>query len=123
MSDAGYAIIENQTITNIVVWDGDTNEWSPPDGSIAVLLDTPSIGIGDSYIDGKFVKVDAYTITERWERLRSVRNELLQQSDWTQLPDVSAEIKTLYQTYRQELRDLPANTTDPFNVSWPKIPK
>lgn len=119
---AKYAIIENQTITNTVVWDGDTNKWSPPDGSIAVLLDTPSIGIGDSYIGGEFVKVDVYTITERWENLRFIRDGLLQQSDWTQLPDIPAEIKTPYQTYRQELRDLPANTTDPRNAPWPEKP-
>jgi len=120
---AKYAIIENQTITNTVVWDGDTNKWSPPDGSIAVLLDTPSsIGIGDSYIGGEFVKVDVYTITERWENLRLIRDGLLRQSDWTQLPDIPAEIKTPYQTYRQELRDLPANTTDPRNAPWPEKP-
>tara|TARA_B100000925_G_C21693312_1_gene339160 strand:+ start:99 stop:464 length:366 start_codon:yes stop_codon:yes gene_type:complete len=120
---ANYAIIENQTIINVIEWDGDTNTWSPPDGSISVLLDTPSIGIGDSYIGGEFIKVDSYTTAEHWENLRSQRNLRLEASDWSQLPDVPVGIRTSYQTYRQELRDLPANTVDPRNVTWPEHPE
>ena len=120
---ANYAIIENQTIINVIEWDGDTNNWSPPDKYIAVLLDTPSIGIGDSYIGGEFIKVDSYTTAEYWENLRSQRNLRLEASDWSQLPDVPVGIRTSYQTYRQELRDLPANTVDPRNVTWPEHPE
>ena len=40
--------------------------------------------------------------------LRNLRNELLQESDWTQMPDsqLSEEKKTEWQKYRQELRDI-----------------
>jgi hypothetical protein len=33
-----YAILdkENGWLVNIVVWDGDTEKWNPPDGTIAV---------------------------------------------------------------------------------------
>jgi len=44
-------------------------------------------------------------------------------SDWTQLPDIPAEIKIPYQKYRQELRDLPANTADPREIIWPEHPE
>ena len=36
---------------------------------------------------------------------------------------VPVGIKSSYQTYRQELRDLPANTTNPRNVIWPEHPE
>ena len=120
---ASYAIVENQIITNVIEWDGDVNNWSPPDGSIAVPIDGVSIGIDDHYIDGKFVKVDPQTTAEHWENLRYVRDARLKMSDWTQLPDIPAEIKISYQKYRQELRDLPANTTDPRKVIWPEHPE
>lgn len=71
-----------------------------------------------------------------WEELRTIRDYLLSQSDWTQLPDVSLteEQKTLWAIYRQELRDLPENITDPkpmviaFNngeihPDWPVVPQ
>ena len=58
--------------------------------------------------------------------LRRKRDKLLSQSDWTQNDDVPTETKTTWQTYRQTLRDLPANQTpsDMFlsNIIWPTIP-
>ena len=43
------------------------------------------------------------------ERLVRERNELLKETDWTQLPDVplTQEDKKLYRKYRQYLRELP----------------
>lgn len=35
-----YLIIENNVVTNIVVWDGDTSQWTPPTGSIALIMAT-----------------------------------------------------------------------------------
>ena len=45
------------------------------------------------------------------EILRSNRDSLLTESDWTQMTDspLSASKKTEWATYRQALRDLPAN--------------
>lgn len=56
--------------------------------------------------------------------LRSKRNALLNKSDWSQFPDcpLSSSDKTAWATYRQELRDLPSNTADPQNPSWPVCP-
>jgi hypothetical protein len=54
--------------------------------------------------------------------LRSQRNGLLKASDWTQFADVSLDNKAAWATYRQALRDLPANTADPANPSWPTKP-
>ena len=45
------------------------------------------------------------------ESLRLKRNDRLQKSDWTQMPDspLSDAKKAEWATYRQELRDLPAD--------------
>ena len=53
--------------------------------------------------------------------LRSTRRYLLKQSDWTQVPDAPVDAAA-WAVYRQQLRDLPANTTDPRNVEWPEPP-
>lgn len=59
--------------------------------------------------------------------MRNLRNYLLQQSDWTQIPDapLTEEKKTAWATYRQELRNVPAvnaDVTDPADIVWPNNP-
>lgn len=61
---------------------------------------------------------------------RGIRNELLQQSDWTQMPDVqnklTEEEKEEVLNYRQNLRDLPENIENPkelvLNINHPSWP-
>jgi len=43
------------------------------------------------------------------ELIRTIRNELLTSSDWTQIPDVELDDKEEWKTYRKALRDLPTN--------------
>jgi uncharacterized protein YihD (DUF1040 family) len=61
------------------------------------------------------------------DHLRNRRNELLLESDWTQLADVqkilTGEKKLKWSVYRQKLRDLPdeySNNID--NFIWPEKP-
>lgn len=60
--------------------------------------------------------------------VRHQRNQLLLQSDWTQIADspLSAESKAAWAAYRQELRDLPhnipANVEHWFDVVFPANP-
>ena len=56
--------------------------------------------------------------------LRQLRNTLLRESDWTQFTDspLTDSKKTEWKTYRQQLRDLPANTSDFANPTWPTKP-
>ena len=55
--------------------------------------------------------------------LRTKRDALLVSSDWTQAADspLTNEAKASWTTYRQELRDLPANTADPAAPVWPVL--
>jgi hypothetical protein len=63
---------------------------------------------------------------EALSKLRKYRDELLRESDISVMPDrwaaMSSETQTAWATYRQALRDLPANTTDPLNPTWPTRP-
>ena len=63
-------------------------------------------------------------IQQAWTALRTERNRLLQQSDWTALSDahLSQDKKDAWFAYRQSLRDLPENATDPTQVTWPVSP-
>ncbi len=55
---------------------------------------------------------------------RFERNWRLKMTDWTVLPDspLSDEKIAEYKTYRQALRDLPANTSDYKNPTYPIEP-
>ena len=46
-----------------------------------------------------------------WEGIRMIRNYLLSDCDWTQMPDAAldADTKAMWTKYRQKLRDLPAD--------------
>lgn len=56
-----------------------------------------------------------------YEGLRQQRDLLLQKSDWTQVSDAPVN-QGAWATYRQALRDLPSNTSDPANPVWPVQP-
>ena len=66
---------------------------------------------------------EAGAVDRAWDALRQERNTKLHESDWTQMSDVPSEDKTAWATYRQSLRDLPANTPDPANPTWPTSPE
>ena len=65
--------------------------------------------------------VDPRTPETQWPIVRSERNQKLQACDWTQLADIAAETKALWEPYRQALRDV-TNQPDPFNIVWPTPP-
>ena len=52
--------------------------------------------------------------------LRARRNLLLAETDYLALADHT--LTDAMKTYRQALRDLPANTADPHNVTYPTKP-
>ena len=58
------------------------------------------------------------------EVVRTKRNSLLAESDWTQLPDtpLSPEDKSLWVSYRQSLRDVTGQEGFPYNIIWPEAP-
>ena len=57
---------------------------------------------------------------EQLKQLRLRRNQLLTETDYLALAD--STLTDEMRTYRQALRDLPANTVDPANPVWPVKP-
>ena len=63
---------------------------------------------------------DQYDAARPLKNLREERDKRLTETDWWATSD---RTMTAEQTaYRQALRDLPANTTDPANPVWPTKP-
>jgi hypothetical protein len=53
--------------------------------------------------------------------IRSERDSLLTNCDWTQLPDSPVD-KQAWADYRQALRDVPSQPGFPYSVVWPEEP-
>lgn len=96
-------VIHEDDDGNLTFCDGDDNP-------LSVTLDQTAISN----------KVAELENNKEWSTLRSKRNQLLAETDYLALSDVT--LSTEMAEYRQALRDLPANTTDPLNPSWPTKP-
>ena len=98
-------------------------------GDEAVMSSDPStFGVTWEQVKTKY---DELVSVEPYKLLREERNLLLDQTDWTQNDDVPTETQTKWQTYRQQLRDLPASASpkldsdynlDLTSVTWPTEP-
>jgi hypothetical protein len=107
-------------------------------GSSTHLTDLSDILLedGESIIEGHYdratQKIVDGTVTEYvadfWSTIRLQRNELLKESDWTQVNDcpLSDSKKQEWATYRQSLRDLPSTHQSVNNITdviFPTIPE
>jgi hypothetical protein len=105
-------------------------------GATNVALSEIPLQEGQSIIEGIY-DVETYKIIDGeaveqvvdfWQTIRIQRNELLKESDWTQVNDcpLSDSKKQEWSTYRQELRDLPSSqqaTDNIADVIFPTIPE
>jgi len=74
-------------------------------------------------------KIAELTAAEPLRQLREQRTRILQESDWMANSDVT--MSDAWRTYRQALRDLPANSSNValdeqgnlINVTWPTKPE
>lgn len=128
--------LQNLAIVNKYPGDLPTQStWGGPMGDPSVVLHVsctdldPEVVMAIRTDDGTVtliedpVKVQARS-EAAWASLRTERNRRLAATDWTQLQDthMSDAKKTAWADYRQELRDLPDEITDPTNVTWPVDP-
>jgi len=88
---------------------------------------TPTLS-GSIYIQTYTISdADTETINKRreikWSEVRSNRDSLLSECDWTQFNDSPISGSTLidWQTYRQSLRDI-TNQSTPYDITWPNRP-
>ena len=75
------------------------------------------VTLDQSVVDAAAIEVAA---EQALVNLRTKRNRLIAETDYLALSD--ATLTDEMSTYRQALRDLPANTTDPANPVWPTKP-
>lgn len=100
------------------------------------LTDKPKSGernhrineIDPKLVDGNWVQqFDVSVIPEDKAKnkegaaVRMMRNKLLSDCDWTQLPDAPVNVED-WRTYRQKLRDVTDQEGYPFTISWPIPP-
>ncbi len=104
----------DQDMMNTKWWNFSTGQWA-----------TREAGVGSYYdwIGGAWV----LNSSDLWDEIRGERGQKLTDSDWTQMPDaqITAEKKAEWATYRQALRDLPANqpdVTETYHIVWPTEP-
>ena len=101
------------------------NTFKPHDQDTEILVSS------NPYVEGDYVylvRVRAKTPEEvaqtqesKAAQLRTQRNTLLAQTDWTQLADAPVD-KEAWATYRQDLRDISSQETFPDSVTWPTSP-
>ena len=97
------------------------------DDSKDVTEVTPTLS-GSVYVQTYTISdADTETINKRreikWSEVRSNRDSLLSECDWTQFNDspISGSTLTDWQTYRQSLRDI-TNQSTPYDITWPNKP-
>ena len=124
MTSMNFALVDsNSKVANIIVADQDFADSIKPDWLAVVDLEAfPGTNIDDNWDGTKFTpQPPDYDF--QWKIVRAMRNQKLQESDWTQLADVplTPELRAEWVTYRQDLRDV-TNQPDPFNIVWPTAP-
>jgi len=83
--------------------------------------------LGPVFTDGETTAAEqeaAYKAMKDAEQATNVRNqrtEKLNDCDWTQIADSTAD-KTAWATYRQALRDVPSQAGFPWTIAWPESP-
>ena len=106
-----------------VQWDTDKGHIEKRDLSIVEITDiTPFNAALTKWDEANTAANTPPTETE--ESMRFQRNLILSETDWTVLPDSPLSDAKIaeWKTYRQALRDLPANTTDFANPTYPTEP-
>jgi hypothetical protein len=75
-------------------------------------------------VDGKWTqtwRVVQLSEDKATVNVRAKRNQLLADSDWTQLADSPVD-KDAWAVYREALRTLPEQAGVPYSVQWPVVP-
>lgn len=62
MTTENYLIIENNVVTNSVMWNGDVSTWSPPENSVTVVADKTTVLVWVPVIEDN--KVTDYVLQE-----------------------------------------------------------
>jgi len=73
-----------------------------------------------THFSGDDTTKDARLLADKWVRIRRDRDRKLAETDYLALSD--STLASNMKTYRQSLRDVPADNADPDDISWPEKP-
>ncbi len=74
----------------------------------------------DTHFSGDDTAKDARLLADKWVNVRRNRDRKLAETDYLALSD--STLASDMKTYRQSLRDVPADNADPDDISWPEKP-
>jgi len=106
---------------NKYVWNG--TEWTLEQNTTEIerfgftLADFPNAPVPEM----PAYNPDERTLEQEAEEVRTQRDALLKESDWTQVADAPVD-QSAWADYRQALRDLPEQEGFPQEVVWPNPP-
>jgi len=107
-----YAVIKECQVLNVIV----------ADESFAAEIG--AVACPDNCEPGWLFDGQTWQAPDRTAELaaaaRQRRDQLLMQSDWTQVADAPVD-QTAWAAYRQALRDIPAQAGFPQSVTWPSV--
>ena len=92
-------------------------KWS--DKKTKVTVDDVEI---ETHFTGDDSAKDARLLADKWAAVRRDRDMRLAETDFWALGDAPSSISNNQQIYRQKLRDVPKDNSDPDNISWPTKP-
>ena len=107
--------------------DRDTLQIHNEDGSVTIIPKDSANRHYSQFLQ-EFEKGEAELVpyvppAPTWEQIRAQRDALLKESDWSITSDATPKpSKEAWLTYRQALRDLPQNFSEPSEVVWPEKP-
>lgn len=123
-----YLILKDSTVINSVIADSEfanSQNW-------ILKPDNINVDVGWSYIDGQFIAptVPSQTLEQIKANNKEQAELLLQQTDWTQYPDVADKTRTPHLVnlnewidYRVALRATAVNPPETEVTEWPVKPQ
>ena len=90
-------------------------KWS--DKKTKVTVDDVEI---ETHFTGDDTAKDARLLADKWTAVRRDRDRRLAETDFLALSDQT--LSNSMKTYRDSLRDVPEDNSDPDNISWPSKP-
>ncbi len=125
LKNAGWCIHLNEQPPTLNFTDGTGKEWQNK-GDVRIGDEADNtwgfnwelVDITSTVSAEKLAELEASGLA----MLKYMRREFLRRTDWWELP-THAPMSAERTAYRQALRDLPANTSDVFNITWPTPPE
>ena len=97
------------------------------DGIISAKFDGKEFSFNDVLSNDHYAAIveegitpSAYNSAETMDSIRGKRNQLLRDTDWQGMSDVT--MSDAQTAYRKKLRDLPATNADPTKIVFPDAP-